>query len=130
MKIPFRSVFGAVTILLAVSGCAFSAGRADPEQPGDLRYVIVDGERVPTAGEESLLELLRRKLTARQLGENAARPQDEPAVFLDGVLLNGIYRLAEIPAFHAQCVQRLRGPQAVPHYGPRARSGAIVISTR
>jgi len=92
--------------------------------------VIVDGEEVLTAGDQNLLELLRRKATAYRLGEQA--PADEqPLVLVDGVTMtDGARSLAGIPAFHVASVSLLRETEAVPLYGPRARKGAIIVRTR
>jgi hypothetical protein len=119
-------------LLLAASwlmACSCASGRvALSGVPGER--VIVDGEEVFTAGDQTLLELLRRKVAGHRLGEQAP-VAEQPLVLVDGVaMMDGARALAGIPAFHVVSVSLLRQTEAVPLYGPRARFGAIIVRTR
>ncbi len=117
--------------IAAVSVIASSCGtgRASFSVQGENR-VTVNGEAVPTTGEENLLAVLRRKASAYRLGEQSS-PDDQPLVLVDGVaMMDGARSLNDIPASHVQSVTLLRPAAAVPAYGSRARKGAIVIKTR
>jgi hypothetical protein len=117
-----------VAVLSLVNGGCFT-GRVSLIGAGDDR-VVVDGEVVLTSGNRSLLELLRAKVNASRLGENAS-PEDQPLVIVDGIVMtDGPRSLAEIPASHAQAVVTMRGIEAVPVHGSKAEGGAIIVQTR
>jgi hypothetical protein len=122
------TLFAAIMAALTPA-CAPRAGRSSLAQPQDLYTLQVDGEPVSTAGDVNLLEVLRRKYTPLRLGEYASA-EDRPLVIVDGVIQTGLYRLADMPAFHVANVQRLSGPEAMLFYGARARAGAIIVKTR
>jgi hypothetical protein len=116
-------------LFVLTTGCAVRTGRLSVPRSNDLYIVIVDGDHVAT-GEANLLELLRRKATSLRLGEYPFPREYEPLVVVDGIPLDGLYRLEDIPAFHADTVRILRAAEALVGYGSRARNGAIVVTTK
>lgn len=109
--------------------CTARPSQSDPNQPFNPSIVVVDGDTV-RVGQQSLLELLHRMTTPHRLGVYAERREDEPLILVDGAAQDGLYRLADIPAFHVAEVFRLRPIDAVSRFGPRARMGAIVVATK
>ena len=123
---PLRCI--ALTAALA-AGCSSRSSQAHQTDSMDLSIVIIDGDTL-RAERQSLLELLYRASTPFRLGAYAERKEDEPLVLVDGAAQDGLYRLADLPAFHVAEVFRMRPIDAVSRYGPRARMGAIVVATK
>lgn len=91
--------------------------------------MLLNGQ-VIQVGEGSVLELLNNRYAGHVAHAFASTPRDEPLVRLDRVQLDGVYRLADVPAFHAASIAVLRLTEATSPYGPRGRHGAIVVITK
>lgn len=114
-----------ISPLVLLTGCAVPASVADAPQ----LTVVVDGRQVH-AGERSLLQLLHCCTSTLRLGEGEGNVASGPLVFVDGVRVVGVLRLADIPAVQAERVEILRPLEALPIYGSRARNGAILVWSR
>jgi hypothetical protein len=127
-----RSVVGSRAfrhaIVLAASvaaGTACAGNRLTPEQDGQSAVLCVDGLRM-NAGNRSLADLLNSRIPTRRWLSDGRTAGRGPLVLIDGLEVDGITRLTTIPASHVRWVETLDGFRAVPEYGPRARTGAVL----
>ena len=88
----------------------------------------MNGTLVP-AGSGTILEAIQLSPSAQRLRTITQDPSSRPLVLVDGVTLDGLYRLADITAMSVASVRLLRGYEAVLYHGSKARDGAIVIET-
>ncbi len=127
MSAAMRLAVATVALWLIPGGCAFGSRSAWPVNVRDC--LLVNGERVPTAGAQDLLQLLRRKVTGQQIGEGSYR--GGPLVLVDGVTMSdGVRSLAGLSVIEVVSVDVLRPVEAAARYGQAAGNGAIVVQTR
>lgn len=118
------------TLAVATSACASRAPAPDLPAPDDLYSVLLNG-RVIQVGEGSVLDLLKNRYAPSLARGYRSTLPNEPLVVLDRVqLAGGVRRLADVPAFHAASISVLRPIEATARFGPRGRSGAIVVITK
>jgi len=117
------------TFLLALcaGGCATSgSGRLDEPVPADgfcFNGLLVRSQQ-PNVKDE-----LERRL-ARRVPEWLDPRVRGPLVLVDGIEVDGLYRLATMSPAAIATVETLDANRAVPEYGLRARDGAIVVLTK
>jgi hypothetical protein len=98
--------------------------------PRHDRMLFVDGAAVAINGSPTLLEVLRGATYIARLGGETV-VADPPLVLIDGITqTSGSRALAAIQAIDVDSVVTIRGTRAAALYGPKARSGAIVVHTR
>lgn len=118
--------------MLAAATVAFAGVcRAQAQCLSTSDVVVLNRRIVPAAGDVDLLELLRRHVSPHRLGIHAMSPEHQPAVVVDGTVLNrGIQSLADVRAQHVESVSVLRPYEAVHRFGGLGSGGAIVVTTR
>lgn len=125
-----RTRSNAIFILAVVTtACASRAAAPDGPAP-DALYRLLLNREVIQVGNESVLDLLNNRYGGNVAHRYASTPQDQPLVLLDRVRLEGVHRLADVPALHAASIDLLRPTEATSLFGPRAKHGAIVVITK
>lgn len=120
---------GVLALAIVASACAGHAPAPQGAAPEALYRVLLNRE-VIHVGDESVLDLLNNRYSGNVAHRYASTPQDQPVVLLDRVQLEGVHRLADVPAAHAASITVLRPTQATALYGPRGKHGAIVVVTK
>lgn|SRR5574341_317106 len=114
---------------LTDSACAVRPSPAGLPGPDALYSVVLNGRLVHVSG-GSVLDLLSHPYAGSVARAYASTPRGEPVVLLDRVQLDGVYRLADVPAFHAASISVLRPVEARLRYGQRGSHGAILVTTK
>jgi hypothetical protein len=119
-----------ISVLLVCVATAACAAAPVAQARVESERVLVNGRAVHTAGNQSLLQVLRSAANPRRIGDELP-PEQRPIVLLDGVMVrNGVAYLGQIPALQVESVTVLRNVEAIALHGPMARNGAILVTTR
>ena len=118
-----------LALTIAVSACAVRASPPGLSGLDALFGVVLNGRLIQVTG-GSVFELLNHPYAGHILLGHSSTPGGEPLVLLDRVQLDGLYRLADVPAFHAASISVVRPIEARSQFGPRAAYGAIVVLTK
>ena len=118
-----------VALSLAAAACA-----ARPRLAGVLPLdvsctVLLNGRPIQVSG-GSVLDLLSHPSAGRIARAHAAVLRGEPRVLLDWVQLDGVYRLADLPAVQVASISVLHPIEARLRYGPRGSNGAVLVATK
>jgi len=120
--------------VLFLAYLATACGYHQPIHPpvtGALDVILVNRETVQIHGNDSVLDVLRRKVSVFRLGEQAASSREQPLVLIDGrAVVDGVAVLNGMPAFHVESAQVLSRAEAMAAYGGLGVRGAVVITTR
>lgn len=136
-----RSAMRAIGLLglVTVVGCGLRlrpAGVAQDASPGP---VVIDADAIAQSGAKTVWDALARTVhfytfhpsgRIEHRGRSSLVLPEQPIVVLDGVALNDMVVLLNMPAGDVALIEVLDGVDATTFYGTNAGSGVIRIWTR
>ena len=123
----------ACLLLLSIAavdgGCARSPRPRIDAVEDDRTMVLINGRMVPIVPGNAY-DLIWRAAGDSPLRSRTSADGDPPVVVMDGVLLGSSGILQDMNTFQVRSIVVLSPRQAFRAYGPRARTGAIVVTSR
>ena len=138
-----RTIVTVVSLLLAVSSC--KSFRPAPVVPanGSERILITEA-MIARSGGQTAWEVLRREVPQMSYGENrngqatgmerrghsSIMLKDPPMLFIDGVRIQELITLQQLPASTVLSIEVLTGSEGTTYYGTDAVGGVILVHTK
>ena len=138
-----RTIVAVVSLLLAVSSC--KSLRPAPVVPanGSERILITEA-MIARSGGQTAWEVLRREVPQMSYGENRNRQatgmerrgrssillKESPMLFIDGVRIQELITLQQLPASTVLSIEVLTGAEGTTYYGTDAVGGVILVRTK
>ena len=138
-----RTIVTVVSLLLAVSSC--KSFRPAPVVPanGSERILITEA-MIARSGGQTAWEVLRREVPQMSYGENrngqatgmerrghsSIMLKDPPMLFIDGVRIQELITLQQLPASTVLSIEVLTGAEGTTYYGTDAVGGVILVRTK
>jgi outer membrane cobalamin receptor len=130
------------TLLLAVSCKSFHPAPVVPAS-GSERILITEG-MIAKSGGQTAWEVLRREMPQMSYGENrngqatgmerrgrsSILLKDPPMLFIDGVRIQEMATLQQLPASALLSIEVLTGSEGTTYYGTDAVGGVILVRTK
>ena len=130
------------TLLLAVSCKSFHPAPVVPAS-GSERILITEA-MIAKSGGQTAWEVLRREMPQMSYGENrngqatgmerrgrsSILLKDPPMVFIDGVRIQEMTTLQQLPASSVLSIEVLTGSEGTTYYGTDAVGGVILVRTK
>ncbi len=138
-----RTIVTVVSLLLAVSSC--KSFRPAPVVPanGSERILITEA-MIARSGGQTAWEVLRREVPQMSYGENrngqatgmerrgrsSILLKESPMLFIDGVRIQELITLQQLPASTVLSIEVLTGAEGTTYYGTDAVGGVILVRTK
>ncbi len=138
-----RAIAAAVSLLLAATSC--KSLRPAPVIPanGSQRILITEA-MIARSGGQTAWEVLRREVPQMSYGENrngqatgmerrghsSIMLKDPPMLFIDGVRIQELITLQQLPASSVLSIEVLTGSEGTTYYGTDAVGGVILVRTK
>ncbi len=138
-----RTIVAVVSLLLAVSSC--KSFRPAPVVPanGSERILITEA-MIARSGGQTAWEVLRREVPQMSYGENrngqatgmerrgrsSILLKESPMLFIDGVRIQELITLQQLPASTVLSIEVLTGAEGTTYYGTDAVGGVILVRTK
>ncbi|PYO75121.1 MAG: hypothetical protein DMD64_01420 [Gemmatimonadetes bacterium] len=138
-----RTIVTVVSLLLAVSSC--KSFRPAPVVPanGSERILITEA-MIARSGGQTAWEVLRREVPQMSYGENrngqatgmgrrgrsSLLLKESPMLFIDGVRIQELITLQQLPASTVLSIEVLTGAEGTTYYGTDAVGGVILVRTK
>ncbi len=138
-----RTIVAVVSLLLAVSSC--KSLRPAPVVPanGSERILITEA-MIARSGGQTAWEVLRREVPQMSYGENrngqatgmerrgrsSILLKESPMLFIDGVRIQELITLQQLPASTVLSIEVLTGAEGTTYYGTDAVGGVILVRTK
>jgi len=130
------------TLLLAVSCKSLHPAPVVPAS-GSERILITEG-MIAKSGGQTAWEVLRREMPQMSYGENrngqatgmerrgrsSILLKDPPMLFIDGVRIQEMATLQQLPASSVLSIEVLTGSEGTTYYGTDAVGGVILVRTK
>ncbi len=137
-----RCAVFAGALLLAVSCKSFHPAPVVPAS-GSERILITEG-MIAKSGGQTAWEVLRREMPQMSYGENrngqatgmerrgrsSILLRDPPMLFIDGVRIQEMTTLQQLPASTLLSIEVLTGSEGTTYYGTDAVGGVILVRTK
>ena len=138
-----RTIAAALSLLLAITSC--KSFRPAPVIPanGSERILITEA-MIARSGGQTAWEVLRREVPQMSYGENrngqatgmerrgrsSILLKESPMLFIDGVRIQELITLQQLPASTVLSIEVLTGAEGTTYYGTDAVGGVILVRTK
>jgi len=138
-----RRRFPAILALAIVSACkTIHPGPVVAHNDGDR--IIITEKMIARSGGQTAWEVLRREApqltyresrsgqatTMERRGHSSINLNDSPLLFIDGVRIQDIRALQQLPAAVLLSIEVMTGSEGTTYYGTNAVGGVIVVKTK
>src|SRR2546428_72645 len=142
-SLPARTIVAAALLIPLVINC--KSFRPAPVVPasGSERILITEA-MIARSGGQTAWEVLRREVPQISYGENrngqatgmerrgrsSIMLKDPPMLFIDGVRIQDLITLQQLPASTVLSIEVLTGSEGTTYYGTDAVGGVILVHTK
>jgi outer membrane cobalamin receptor len=138
-----RSLVVAASLVILLSSCkSFHPGPVVPANASDR--IMITEAMIAKSGGQTAWEVLRREVPQISYGENrngqatgmerrgrsSILLKDPPMLFIDGVRIQDMATLQQLPASTLYSIEVLTGGEGTTYYGTDAVGGVILVRTK
>ena len=138
-----RAIVACLSLLLAVTGCKSLRPASVVPANGSERILITEA-MIARSGGQTAWEVLRREVPQMSYGENrngqatgmgrrgrsSILLKESPMLFIDGVRIQELITLQQLPASTVLSIEVLTGAEGTTYYGTDAVGGVILVRTK